>query len=608
MTRPVGRWIRRHDPELNALHKAVKVAVVVTVGLAIGTLLIDDSQVSTFAVFGAVALLLFADFPGSRSARLSAYLLLVVLGAVLIVLGTVLSPYTWAAVLGMAVVGFLILFAGVLSAAAAAATRAALLAFILPVTVRAGSGEIPERLAGWVIAAVMAVPAAVFVWPPRDHDALRARAADACRALSGVLAACAGPAPAADATAGADAPTAMTAVAALREQFRSTSFRPVGLTSGSRLLGQLVDQLGWLAGVAARIPVGGADRWPLDTRRLVLACADAMAACAAALSSPGDRRIGGSSGDLHQALDELERARRRVVDALVFDTAGPEAGRGPLTAEQEEQYATHQLGGLLPAVVHELVYTTRLCTRTVAGAAAADARPLWDRLLGRKVPSALDPPLAAAQHLAARHITRRSVWFQNSVRGAIGLAVAVLLAEVTDISHGFWVVLGTMSVLRTSALTTGATALRALLGTVAGFAIGAGLVLALGTSPGPLWVVLPFVVLIAAFLPTAVSFAAGQAAFTVMVVILFNIIEPVGWTVGLVRVEDIAPGLCRRSGERRAAVAPRRRRPGAPGAGGQLPDRRRCPHGGDPQLDRSGPGRRGFGGGRRSSCRRWSPR
>ena len=38
------------------------------------------------------------------------------------------------------------------------------------------------------------------------------------------------------------------------------------------------------------------------------------------------------------------------------------------------------------------------------------------------------------------------------------------------------------------------------------------------------------------------SFAAGQAAFTVMVVILFNIIEPVGWTVGLVRIEDIALG------------------------------------------------------------------
>ena len=42
--------------------------------------------------------------------------------------------------------------------------------------------------------------------------------------------------------------------------------------------------------------------------------------------------------------------------------------------------------------------------------------------------------------------------------------------------------------------------------------------------------------------PAMVSFVAGQAAFTVTVVILFNIIEPVGWRVGLTRIEDVAIG------------------------------------------------------------------
>ena len=37
-----------------------------------------------------------------------------------------------------------------------------------------------------------------------------------------------------------------------------------------------------------------------------------------------------------------------------------------------------------------------------------------------------------------------------------------------------------------------------------------------------------------------ISFAAGQAAFTTMVVILFNLIEPTGWKVGLTRIEDVA--------------------------------------------------------------------
>ena len=39
-----------------------------------------------------------------------------------------------------------------------------------------------------------------------------------------------------------------------------------------------------------------------------------------------------------------------------------------------------------------------------------------------------------------------------------------------------------------------------------------------------------------------ISFAAGQAAFTLVVIILFNIIQPVGWKVGLTRIEDVAIG------------------------------------------------------------------
>jgi hypothetical protein len=42
--------------------------------------------------------------------------------------------------------------------------------------------------------------------------------------------------------------------------------------------------------------------------------------------------------------------------------------------------------------------------------------------------------------------------------------------------------------------------------------------------------------------PAAISFAAGQAGFTLTLVFLFNIIQPAGWRVGLLRVEDIALG------------------------------------------------------------------
>ena len=82
MSGPIVRWLHRHDPEWNALHKAIKVAGAVTVGLAIGTLIIGNSQFSTFASFGGVALLLFAEFPGGRSARLGAFVGLALIGAI----------------------------------------------------------------------------------------------------------------------------------------------------------------------------------------------------------------------------------------------------------------------------------------------------------------------------------------------------------------------------------------------------------------------------------------------------------------------------------------------------------------------------------------------
>jgi uncharacterized membrane protein YccC len=136
----------------------------------------------------------------------------------------------------------------------------------------------------------------------------------------------------------------------------------------------------------------------------------------------------------------------------------------------------------------------------------------------------------------------RSVWFRNSLRGAIALAAAVAVAKLTDVQHAFWVVLGTLSVLRTSAAATGATALRALTGTIVGFAVGGALLVGIGTSPAALWIAFPIAVLIAAYTPGTAPFAAGQAAFTITVVVLYNLLVPAGWQVGLLRVEDVALG------------------------------------------------------------------
>src|SRR5664279_194394 len=182
-----------------------------------------------------------------------------------------------------------------------------------------------------------------------------------------------------------------------------------------------------------------------------------------------------------------------------------------------------------------------LIARNVELAAAAERRGWLERVLGRQ-PEGLSGAFTAAQERATAHVERHSVWLHNSLRGAAGLSLAVLVADLSGLQHSFWVVLGTLSVLRSNALNTGQNALRGLLGTIAGFVVGAVLLALIGTDPDRLWIVLPFAILVAGVAPAAISFAAGQAAFTLTLVILFNIIQPVGWMIGLLRVEDIALG------------------------------------------------------------------
>jgi uncharacterized membrane protein YccC len=57
-----------------------------------------------------------------------------------------------------------------------------------------------------------------------------------------------------------------------------------------------------------------------------------------------------------------------------------------------------------------------------------------------------------------------------------------------------------------------------------------------------LWTLLPIAIFAAAYVPRVASFAAGQAAFTMTVLIILKLIAPMGWQLGLVRIEDITAG------------------------------------------------------------------
>lgn len=505
--------VRDRDPELDALRRAARAGLVIPVAAAVGFAAGGD-QTPLFAIFGSIALLIAADFPGNRYGRATAYAGLAVLGAVLITLGTLISPHAWLAVLTMLVLGVLVTFAGVLSSAIAAGQRATLMTFVLPVCTP--PGPIEERLLGWCIAVAVCVPASLFLLPPRHFDELRRGAAEVCATLAARL------------EGRATDRDVNTAMNALYAHYLGSDYRPVGLTAGSRALVRVVDDLGWLSDRVHSETAAALGAMAAPSVRVLHACARLLR-----ITRVADRTA--SRAELDDALADLRAvARGRYREDL------REILREPDDAAAEAAGA-RLLGR------RTFGATVGATGRVIAAAAAADARPVVMRVLGRQLPEtgAADRVLSETQAVTtipSGYVATRAVVARNSLRTGLGLAAAVATTHIFPVQHGFWVVLAALSVLRSSALTTGTKVMRAVLGTVLGFVIGAVLIELLGVDPLVLWVVLPMAAFIAAYVPEVASFAAGQAAFTMLVLIVFNLIHPTGWQVGLVRIEDIVVG------------------------------------------------------------------
>jgi fusaric acid resistance family protein len=489
---------------------------------ALGVEVIGDPVLATFAAFGSFAMLLLVDFAGPMRARLLAQATLAVTGAVFVCLGTLVSQSAWLAAGTMALVAFGVLFAGVVSSVLAGATTALLLAFILPVSLSGPVSSIPDRVAGWGLASGAALLAVALLWPAPARDPVRSAAIAACRAMATRL------------RDGAGA-SANEAVEALHAVFFATPYRPTGLSTAARAVVRLVDELRWLNTIVLEAaPHARGPTVDPDVLAVKAAAALVLDRGADLLDAPA-----GSPAALHAALDELRARLRELEHVVALELPVGAAADGEVLVEQPMQEVISSLDPSFRA--QELSFVVWQIAMNIDLAAAAERRSWLEQLLGRR-PAGLPGPLSAAQERAGSHVERHSVWLQNSIRGAVGLGVAVLIANLSGVQHAFWVVLGTLSVLRSSALSTGENVLRGLLGTVVGFAVGAVIVELIGTDMTVLWLLLPAAVLFAGLAPATISFAAGQAAFTIALLILFNILAPEGWQIGLVRIEDIALG------------------------------------------------------------------
>lgn len=86
MLTPAAPWrrlvdrIHRRDPECDGARRALRAAVAIPVASGLGAAT-GRPDITLFAIFGSIALLIVADFPGNRNARALSYTWLGSVGA-----------------------------------------------------------------------------------------------------------------------------------------------------------------------------------------------------------------------------------------------------------------------------------------------------------------------------------------------------------------------------------------------------------------------------------------------------------------------------------------------------------------------------------------------
>ena len=506
-----------------AAMRAIRATICVCGLFAFTDKVLGNPQIATFAAFGSFATLVLASFAGTWRDKLLAHLALALTGSVLLTIATIVSSSTALAAIVTVPATFVVFFAGVTGPNAASGVTGALLAWVLPAASAGTVSVIPDRLIGWWMASVCGT-ALVLLFSPRPSggNQLSAAASTLAERLADVLDAALRGGPTKD-----DLAAMVAATHSLIAGFTSTPYRPTGLGATDQALANCVELLEWTEALVADAVEEQHDLRNAPTPDLeLIAVSSSVLRDTASLLAGGDGR---------PDVDELERCRAAVLAQI--NKSIPRPGERA-NFRQAAQISFH--ANAVAVAVLGVAYETMVASRLADPEWLEARRARW--YTGSNAAARTVQRVSSVATAAYTHASLRSVWFVNSLRGAVALAVAVAVADVTTVQHGFWVVLGTLSVLRTNASATGATALRAIAGTAIGFVIGGALVLAIGSDETALWIVFPFAVLVAAYAPGTAPFAVGQAAFTVLIAILFNLIVPVGWKVGVVRIEDVALG------------------------------------------------------------------
>ncbi|MFN8125202.1 MAG: FUSC family protein [Candidatus Nanopelagicales bacterium] len=504
-----------------ALRRATRVALVVPLLLLALTSVPYLKPSALFGVFAGLAMMLFADFGGPLLDRFVAYLITTALGIPILLIGITFGQSVIGAVIVMALVAFTVGIAAVLRGPVSSAQTVLLLATVLAVTSAPPGTQVPAVIA-WTIGGVTAALAALILWPARPSHQL-------AKELSQVYDSAALTIRARWAEPDADAYSAALErfdreLTALHGQFDGNLLRPAGLTDSDRALAQLVDLASRLRGYLKweDIPTPEVPDSPeLDRARTVLAeaIAEELHRVAKFLLDPGHRR---------NSPDRIKTAREEHLQVAITWVA---EHRGVVPGTNIRR----RLDNMFPLRLASI--STELASANVAQQEVIDH--FSDRVLDHE----LNRQRQGIWDRVTSNLAWDSPWFRSALRTAVALACSVALAKTLELSHGFWIVLGTLTALRFDALGTGRTAVQALVGTTVGVLIGAGLIEIVGSAGTIWWVLLPIVLVITAYTPGTFSLAVGQAGFSVTVIVMFSLLYPATLATAETRLEDVAIGL-----------------------------------------------------------------
>ncbi|MEU8973399.1 FUSC family protein [Streptomyces monashensis] len=477
---------------------------------------LDRPVGATYALFAAVALGGLARIPGTGRQRAALVLRLLPVCWLLVVVGTWLSVRTWSAVVGMLAVGFTLAFAAVGGPRLAGAAPGLQLLYILPSFPPYAPGTLAERLAGTTTGLVLLVAAEALLFPEPAPPPYRERAAHAAR----VAAHCATLLATAPHTlTGTDVGLAREAGRALRSLSVPEAERPAGPGVRDRALSHTGLAARTLLSRLADLP-GASDGRPGPEVTAVLRTVAGLATATATCLHTGRPPV--------TPYAELAAARARVASASAACAPGAAPPELPPTvlrrhaAVLEIADAALALGTAADLAVHGR-HASVETGQSRFWYARSRAPVLW-------------------WHRVCHHAGRRSVFFQNAVRIALALTAARLVAGVDTLPHGFWAMLATLSLTRTTMGETWSTVRTALVGTLAGALVTAGALTLVGTHTAVYAVVLPAWMLFAFTVGPVKGIGWAQGMFTVLVALVFAQLAEPTWQLAEERLLDVLIG------------------------------------------------------------------